>query len=254
MPRITLWGFYQYDKTLFDGVILPQGLEKETLINEIVKSSGDLYTYHQQPDMLKHNITFWFSRRFFDFDRMYHAMRAEYSPIENYDRTEDIKREQKDSGTDTETLSLGSSTKEVTTLGSSTEESTTLGTIRTTQRSGSDSTEKQVSAFNDSDYTNREKDVQSYNSTFKDSGSGTDKRTTTGSGSDTRTSTGSGSDTTTTDYGKTHTESESVRVHGNIGVTTSQHMIEEEITLRVKFDVYRIIAMEFEREFIVQIY
>lgn len=234
MGRITLWGFYQYDNTLFDGVVLPSGIDKENLISEIMRNSGDLYPYHQVPEQLKRNITFWFSRRFFDFERMYTAIRAEYSPIENYDRMEDINREYNDSGRDTETMTQGSSTEEVTTLGSST----------TTQRTGSDSSETLVSAYNDSEYSNRDKTVESYNSTFTD----------TGSGSDTRTTTGSSSDTSITDYGKVRRENENTRIHGNIGVTTAQQMITEEIELRVKYDIYRIIAREFEREFLVQIY
>ena len=49
-------------------------------------------------------------------------------------------------------------------------------------------------------------------------------------------------------------EVEDIRVHGNIGVTTSQQMIESELSLRAKYDIYKIIAREFEREFLVQIY
>ena len=110
MPRITLWGMYQYDKTLFDDIVLPDGIDKDNLVAEIMRNSGDLYPYHQNPEYLKRNITFWFSRRLFDFDRMYKSLRMEYSPIDNYNRIEDIKREYKDSGSDTETLTLGSST------------------------------------------------------------------------------------------------------------------------------------------------
>lgn len=302
MARVTLWGFYQYDKTLFDDIVLPNGIEKENLVAEIMRNSGDLYPYHQVPEYLKRNMNFWFARRLFDFSRMYEALRAEYSPIENYDRLEDISREYKDSGTDTETLTLGSSTtskhtgtdEEKTTLGSSTtskhtgtdEETTTLGSSTTSKHTGTDtdtmqgggSTEKGVSAYNEDGYTNREKDTETqnstntkqYDSTVTDTGSGTDTQkqtydstiTNTGSGSDekkqtydtTVTNTGSGSDRTQTDYGKQRTEKENTRIHGNIGVTTSQQMIESEMSLRAKYDIYKIIAKEFEREFLVQIY
>ena len=42
-------------------------------------------------------------------------------------------------------------------------------------------------------------------------------------------------------------------IHGNIGVTTNQQMIQSEIELR-KFDIYVDIAMRFEHEFLVQVY
>lgn len=43
------------------------------------------------------------------------------------------------------------------------------------------------------------------------------------------------------------------RVHGNIGVTTNQMMINAELELR-KYDIYKEIAMSFENEFLVQVY
>ena len=230
MARLTLWGIYQYDKTLFDNIVLPDGIDKDNLVADIMRNSGDLYPYHQVPEYLKRNITFWFSRRLFDFDRMYKSLRMEYSPIENYDRIEDIKREYKDSGRDTETLTLGSSTT-----------SSHTGTD-TDSTQGGGSNEKGVSAYNEDGYTNREKDTETHNSNN------------TQTHNSTVTNTGSGSDKTQTDYGKQRTETEKTRIHGNIGVTTSQQMIESEMSLRSKYDIYKIISREFEREFLVQIY
>ena len=230
MARVTLWGFYQYDKTHFDDIVLPDTINKDNLVSDIMRNSGDLYPYHQVPEYLKRNITFWFARRLFDFERMYEALRVQYSPIENYDRIEDIQREYKDSGTDTEALTLGSSTT-----------SKHTGTDTDTMQGGG-STEKGVSAYNEDGYTNREKDTETQNSTN------------TNQYDSTVTNTGSGSDMTKTDYGKQRTETENTRIHGNIGVTTSQQMIESEMSLRAKYDIYKIISREFEREFLVQIY
>ena len=214
MARLTLWGIYQYDKTLFDNIVLPEGIDKDNLISDIMRNSGDLYPYHQVPEYLKTNINYWFARRLFDFERMYEALRVEYSPIENYDRKENTTRNYENSGTD--------------------KESTTLGSTTTSTNIGSNDNENKVSAYNESDYTNREKDIQSYNSTL--------------------TNTGSGTDVTQTEYGLKRKEVEEIRVHGNIGVTTSQQMIESEMSLRAKYDIYKIISREFEREFLVQVY
>lgn len=230
MARVTLWGFYQYDKTLFDDIVLPDGVDKDNLVSDIMRNSGDLYPYHQVPEYLKRNMNFWFARRLFDFSRMYEALRIQYSPIENYDRIEDIKREYKDSGSDTETLTLGSSTT-----------SKRTGTD-TDAMQGGGTTEKGVSSYNEDGYTNREKDTETQNSTN------------TKQYDSTVTNTGSGSDMTQTEYGKQRTETENTRIHGNVGVTTSQQMIESEMSLRAKYDIYKIISREFEREFLVQIY
>lgn len=230
MARLTLWGIYQYDKTLFDNILLPDGIDKDNLVSDIMRNSGDLYPYHQVPEYLKRNINFWFARRLFDFSRMYEALRIEYSPIENYDRKENITRDYENSGID----------KASTTLGSSTTSSHTGTDTDSTQGGGSN--EKGVSAYNEDGYTNREKDTETHNSSN------------TQTYNSTVTNTGSGTDTTQTEYGLKRKEVEDVRIHGNIGVTTSQQMIESEMNLRAKYDIYKIISREFEREFLVQIY
>lgn len=214
MTRITLYGFYQYDNTLFDDVVLPDGMDKDILISDIIRTSGDLYPYHQIPQRLKRNITVWFSRRLFDFECMYKAMRTEYDPFENYDRIENTRRVYQNSGQD----------KEVSTLGSTT----------TSKHTGNDSAETQVSAYNQAEYSNRDKETQTYNSSTA--------------------TTGSGSDVVRTEYGSRRVESEEMHAHGNIGVDSNQHMIEQEMELRARYDLYRIITMEFEREFLIQIY
>lgn len=214
MGRITLYGFYQYDNSILDEIIVPEGMDREILIAEIIKNSGELFPYHQQPDMLKLNVKNWFSRKLYDFSQMYKALTAEYSPIENYDRTETITRQTTHSGSDTET--------------------TTLGSTNVTETSGNSENVTGVSAYNDSDFTNREKE--------------------TANNSDTITSTGSGSDTAKTDYGMERTETENNRIHGNIGITTSQTMVTEEIKLRKRYDLYKVIADMFEHEFLIQVY
>lgn len=83
MGRLTLNGMYEYDPTLFDGMILPEDYDKDALLFEILQRSGQLYPYHQHPSMLKTAIRLWFARNFLNFDRMMEAMTVEYSPIEN---------------------------------------------------------------------------------------------------------------------------------------------------------------------------
>ena len=88
-PRMTLYGMYQYDPTLFDGVILPEGMDKTLMINQIIRQSGDLFPYYQVPPQVKTAITEWFTRRKDNFAKLWQGFTAEYNPIENYDRQED---------------------------------------------------------------------------------------------------------------------------------------------------------------------
>ena len=88
-PRMTLYGMYQYDPTLFDGVVLPDGMNKTLMINQIIRQSGDLFPYYQVPPQVKTAITEWFTRRKDNFAKLWQGFTAEYNPIENYDRQED---------------------------------------------------------------------------------------------------------------------------------------------------------------------
>ena len=88
-PRMTLYGMYQYDPTLFDGVVLPDGMDKTLMINQIIRQSGDLFPYYQVPPQVKSAITEWFTRRKGNFAKLWQGFTAEYNPIENYDRQED---------------------------------------------------------------------------------------------------------------------------------------------------------------------
>ena len=88
-PRMTLYGMYQYDPTLFDGVTLPEGMDKTLMVNQIIRQSGDLFPYYQVPPQVKTAITEWFARRKDNFAKLWQGFTAEYNPIENYDRRED---------------------------------------------------------------------------------------------------------------------------------------------------------------------
>lgn len=259
MARLTLNGMYQYDPTLFEGMILPTGYDTDALFSEIMKRSGQLYPYHQVPSILKADIRLWFSRNYLNFDRIMDALTAEYSPIENYNRVEAWTRTP--NLTDKSTLSGKDSTAasgdDVTKhTGTDSTERTYTNFKETVDYKGDDTRETQVSAFDSSSYQPSEKITDSRSSRE-------DEKTTSGSYKDstthghTETFTNGRKDETT--YGKvdtvTHTGTEGYRsnIHGNIGVTTSQQMITSELELR-KFDIYSDIANRFEREFLVQVY
>lgn len=89
MGRVTLFGFLQYDPTLFDDIKLPETFDKKVLIDTIIMESGDLYPYYQHPLYLKANINNWFSRMYNNFERTMNALTVDYNPIENFDRYED---------------------------------------------------------------------------------------------------------------------------------------------------------------------
>ena len=227
MARLTLNGMYQYDPTLFDGMILPEDYDRDALLSEIMKRCGQLYPYHQVPPILKADIRLWFSRNYLNFDRIMEALTAEYNPIENYDRHE----------LSTKTPDL---TDKSTLSGKDSSDRDYDHMKETVTYKGDDTRETQVSAFDSSTYQPSEKVTDSRSNR-------SDEKDTDGGYKD------------TTNYGKvdtvTHTGTEgySSHIHGNIGTTTNAQMITGELELR-RYDIYADIAARFEREFIVQVY
>lgn len=69
-------------------------------------------------------------------------------------------------------------------------------------------------------------------------------------------SSATGTDRTELTHGETieDTTSRTSRIHGNIGVTTSQQMLESELDLVPRLNFYRFIAEEFKKRFCILVY
>lgn len=269
MARLTLWGMNNY-LPLFTDIELPTSINKELVIDTIIDRSGMLFPWHQEPPRLKISITNWFARKYNDFAKMYEAMYADYNPIHNYDRTEEHTDTDQDSGTDTDTSQLsGTDTDTLTLSGQDKTTSAHTGDDSVSTVHGGTDTESpgtvvttQVSAYNSADFTNRDKQTQSgqnstgYGHTIDETTMYGDTTTdTTDYGKkDTRQTEYGKKDVNIRDYGKTTTRTGSLRAYGNIGVTTSQQMIESEMELRTHYDLYLAIQQLFEDEFLMQIY
>lgn len=214
MPRITLTGFYRWNPNLFADCLIPQNVSRETLVHRIIRTCGELYPYQQDGDELKVSIDEWFSTRLDGWNRIVKALSAEYNPIENYDRKEDITRGWQDKGSDTESMT------------SSAQGTSSSNTVSNHQ--------ERQSAFDSDSYS----PISMDDTTADQSGENKDELTT---------------DRSTT-YGRGRDETESIRTHGNIGATTNQQMITEEIRIREEYDIYRIITRDFEDEFLLRNY
>lgn len=194
MAKLTLIGMYNFDDTLFEYLTLPDGIDKETLVNNILLQSGDFEVLYPNLDFLKMSIGAWSKKWQPTFERWQKALSIEYDPLENYDRREEWK-----------TTDAGNSS------------GTTNGTT------GSLTTNR-VSAYDSGDALTT-KDAIATN--------GTDSTTNTGSFSNNGTNSG--------------------RVHGNIGVTTSQMMLTSELSLGY-WNIYEKITDIFLTEFVLPIY
>lgn len=171
---LTVLGLYNYDSTLFDGMQLPDGVETENVISNLLMELAELEVIYPSWITMQRAISDWSKARVKSWERMLQALNADYDPIENYDRREDW--------TDGADSSGGYQNK--------------------------------VAGFNVGEQTDSSSSTQQT------------KRSATHSG----------------------------RVHGNIGVTMVQQMINAELDLRAVNDIVQIIVNEFKKRFCIMVY
>lgn len=141
---MTLIGMYNYDNTLFDNMVLPDEIDRETLIDSLLLKSGEFELLYPDADFMKSYIGTWSRKWHRTFSLWVKGQLADWNPIENYDRYE----ESNDGETSTHI---------------------TAGTDHTSA-TGSNETEQKVSAYDSSSYEPSKKDTST-------TGSGSDSTT-----------------------------------------------------------------------------
>lgn len=224
MAMLTLQGLYNYDSRLFDLMKVPKQLNVNTVIRTLCDRTRELELLYPELHYMKQRIGIWSDRNIWSWQKMCDVLDEEYNPIENYDRIE----EWSDQNQSTETSHDQS------------DESNGFENVRTDnlKEKNSGTNRRQNVAFN-SGLTDAEKNIVdgSINNT------GTQKHLE------------NGHRNTINDGDKSGNSSSNHvgRVHGNIGVTTTQQMIQSELEL-AKFNIYETIADSFVQEFCLMIY
>lgn len=85
---LSVLGLYNWDSSIFDGFNLPDTVDLETLKNLIFSETAELEVLYSEPTIFNIFLRSWSKSRLADWIRVESALNAEYSPIENYDRTE----------------------------------------------------------------------------------------------------------------------------------------------------------------------
>lgn len=175
---MSILGLWTYDKTIFQNMALPAGVDKTELVNALVYELAELEVLYPDPDFMRAAIAAWSKKELHVWERVARAAAADYDPISNYDRTEhwEDKSSSSSGGSQTDT-------------------------------------------------------VVGYNASTQSPASGS---TTSASGSGSLTHDG--------------------RIHGNIGVTTSQQMLEQELELAPKLCIDDYIIDSFKRRFCLVVY
>lgn len=228
---------YNYNDRLFNQMTFPEGFtdqQKTDCINNILSQTADLDIIYPDWSFLNIMIGTWSRIEKPTWDRVYKAALMEYNPIENYNRTE------------TETIKDGRSEEhsgiDSTQTGGSDNRSTQAN--NTESHTGSDINEMKKYAYDASIPKPEEVNTYQHGENINNQAAGTEK----------------------TDYGRTEmfTHGEKIKhrgkaekeshISGNIGVTTSQQMLEQELNIAPLLNIINIITESFKDRFCILVY
>jgi hypothetical protein len=258
------------NEDMLEGVSVPDPLDPETLKSQIVFRCGLLWPAYSEPEIQKTAITQFFKREQWNIQHLVNIILAEYSPIENTDRYSEHTTEDTGSGSSTHSgtdqrniKNSGTDQRDIQSSGSDQREIANSGTDgREIQESGSTTTTREVSAYNSAGYQADNKETVDHGKRTEDDftyGKTTDDSITYGKKTDDDVTYGKQTQDNVT-YGHKVTDEKNGKstytehTHGNIGVTTNQEMIRQELELLEAFDIYDWIAAKMEKELFLQIY
>lgn len=210
-----------YDDTIMDNFIVPDGIDRQLALDTIYQRCGLTPLYHPDPAWLKFYVGRWCSKNAKTWEELYKTTIQDYNPIYNYDRTE-------------ETTDTRSGTRKL-----------SEDTSSNTKQNG-DTSVTDISS-NSSEHTLSADNSDSYEPDYKDTASRHDTQESESSNRVDVTGDRAVDETT----GETY--SHKLRAYGNVGVTTTQEMLEAQRKL-VRYNVYNEIADSFKEEFCLYIY
>lgn len=276
---MSLLGLYNYDDSLLDGLIenlpskyaIPSGYEDSyytnviidprTVVENLLVECAEFEILYSDFNALKRIIKIWSAKEKVVWQKMYNTICYKYNPIWNKDGKSVWTERQSATGKKTETEkgtkttdTNGTTNDEYTSTSNTTNKTTGTGT---NTRTGSDETTGKVSAYDSTDFQNREKT----NSTASENNSTESTEDFTGNGkvtnSGTKTIANSGNETNdvsreTSDNNTGETTHEQTET-GNIGITLTQQMITAEREIAM-FNIIDFIINDFKERFCLLIY
>lgn len=198
---LSLLGLYHYDNTIFNELVLPDGMDKQLYINNLLMETAEMEVLFSNPATMRSVIGIWSSAHLDSWNKMWNTTKLEYNPIENYDRQEEW--------TDNNKINSKVQSKDV---GTGKNHSTDIS-----KAAGFDSGNLVTSGQNDNDSNNESTQIGN------SEGNSNEELKHTG------------------------------HVHGNIGVTTSQQMIEKERRV-ADWNMYEYLIGKFKQQFLLLVY
>lgn len=226
LSKLTLIGLHNYSNgAIWDNIELPEGIDKELLINEILKENGEFCLIYGDMDFLKIQIQMFFKKWYSTFDKWIKVLTEDYEPLFNVD----VKTSNVEHGVNE---------------GNSATSGRNDSTRNTSANGGSSG-----SSSNTNEHFKAAYDSSTYQGVDKDIGSGTTSLNSSEYGSEVGSATSSESMTSNSEHTVTNEEYK----RGNQGITMSQELVLAELNVR-RFNLYDQIADIFASEFCVTYY
>ena len=250
---LSILGLYNYNTAIFDGLHVPDGIDKQEVVNNILLQCAELELIYSQWETMKLAIETWSYSNQIPWKKLYDTMTVEYNPLWNIDadiiETEsggrNIDRSNKTQGAEKRTVNLNDN------------ETVNLTDNRTVNLNDNETLDledkKSVKGFNETAWAEAEKNNKT--GTDNIAHTGTDKTTRTGTDNIAHTGTDNKAldGTETENIKENNNITRSTRRTGNIGVTSSQQLIEAERKV-AEFNMIEYITDSFKNRFCLLIY
>ena len=86
---LSLLGLYQYNDKLFDGLLLPEGVNKETFVDNLLAETAEFEILYPDAEFLANMIAIWSAKELPVWEKLEETLHYNYDPISNYDRHEE---------------------------------------------------------------------------------------------------------------------------------------------------------------------
>lgn len=233
MATMTIAGMYHFKDGLFDNLNLPDGINKEDVVNRILLDGSNFEILYSDFKLMQDAIGLWSNTWYRTFEKWQKALLLEYNPLENYDRIEDWK--------DSSVNKMNRNYVENRNLSNSMRSDRNLQSV--TKNTGSDTNSHNVSPYDSGAYVADSQDVANINNQSETADTGAMST----NGTDSGTVTNTGNDSSNTD------SIHKGRIHGNIGVTTTQTLLKKELEI-ARFNLIKQISDVFIKEFCIMVY
>ena len=261
---LSLMGMYEYDHTILDFFHYPDKWEtadKDVFVNKLLLDTAELEILYPDADIFKTAIKYWSAAEVSNWNKLYDTTVLKYNPIWNKDGTvtETEKHIKNNNYTD---VTDGKIADHSSTIGN---QSTDMSGNQITESSGNENTDT-TNNTNEKNYVfgfNSEDAAQSGQTVTDDTGNTKTNRSEnskTGRSENTKSNSSANTDATTTNNTNfKHDEKENIdreytrTEQGNIGITTTQQMINEEREVD-KFNLMDYIIDRFKQRFCLLVY